>query len=93
MVNDGSEDDMRKLEEFIDKDKKIKYIKSEKNYGTGHSRNIGIKNATGEYIAFLDSDDLFLDTKIEKQLYEMLLNGAIFSHTSYIKQDNCGKDI
>ena len=90
LINDGSTEDTHKLEELIKKETRIKYIKSEKNYGTGYSRNLGIKNATGEYIAFLDSDDVFLPTKIEKQLKHMVLNNGIFSHTSYIKKSDDG---
>lgn len=46
----------------------IKYIKNSHNLGGGGSRNQGIKAATGEYIAFLDDDDEYEPTKIEKQL-------------------------
>lgn len=87
LINDGSNEETEKLEKYIKVDERIKYIKLDKNYGTGYARNIGIKNATGEYIAFLDSDDEFLDTKIEKQLKILLKNEALFSHTSYIRRD------
>jgi glycosyltransferase involved in cell wall biosynthesis len=51
--------------------------------GAGLARNYGINRATGEYIAFLDSDDLFLPMKVERQLQVMLANDAFISHTSY----------
>ena len=51
--------------------------------GAGSARNYGIQKARGHYIAFLDSDDLFLPTKIETQLTLMMRNRARFSHTSY----------
>ena len=87
IVNDGSKDNIAKLKPKIREDKRIKYINLENNHGTGYARNTGIKNATGEYIAFLDSDDEFLKTKIEKQLKEVLMCDGIFSHTSYIRKD------
>lgn len=46
----------------------IKYIKNSKNIGGALSRNIGINNSNGEFIAFLDDDDVFLLNKIFKQL-------------------------
>ena len=55
LINDGSTDKSEKvIKEY--KDKRIKYI-SKKNEGIGKTRNRGIKEATGEYIAFVDSDD------------------------------------
>ena len=55
LINDGSTDKSEKvIKEY--KDKRIKYI-SKKNAGIGKTRNRGIKEATGEYIAFVDSDD------------------------------------
>lgn len=64
----------------------IKLIKNKSNKGVSYSRNIGMKNAKGQYIAFLDSDDEFMPEKIEKQLIFMLKNNADFSFTSYIRK-------
>ena len=52
----------------------IKYIVVEKNGGACKARNIGIENATGEYIAFLDDDDEWLPEKVELQLQSLLEN-------------------
>lgn len=57
VVDDGSTDDTRKTIEAI-ADKRVRYFYKE-NGGVSSARNIGLKNATGEYIAFLDSDDLW----------------------------------
>ena len=59
---------------IIEKYPQIIYIKNKKNLGGGLTRNVGIKASTGEYIAFLDDDDEFYPTKIEKQyqLYKSL---------------------
>jgi glycosyltransferase involved in cell wall biosynthesis len=64
-----------------------------KNAGPASARNIGIKAATGEYIAFLDSDDEFLENKIEQQLSEMVKHNLNASYTAYIKRDGETEDI
>ena len=72
-VDDGSTDDsLSKLQNYALKDKRVKVISLEKNRGVSVARNIGIENATGEFLAFVDSDD-FLD----KQFYEKLYNKAL----------------
>jgi len=67
IVDDGSTD---KTEEIIKtfKDERVRYIRNEKNKGASAARNIGIKVARGEYIAFQDSDDEWLPEKLEKQM-------------------------
>jgi len=86
LINDGSTEDITKLLSIINKHDNIKLIKLEQNYGPAKARNIGMENASGEYIAFLDSDDLFVKEKLETQLLEMKLTGYLFSHTSYIRK-------
>ena len=69
IVNDGSIDETEKIaKEWQEKDKRIRYLKHQKNRGLGAARNTGIKNSQGEYIAFLDADDIWLPQKIEIQL-------------------------
>ena len=87
LINDASTDDLSELTNFIKNYDNIKIINCESNSGPGNARNIGISKAIGEYICFLDSDDLFLPNKIETQLKEMYSNNFLFSHTSYIKKD------
>ncbi|MCC8371354.1 MAG: glycosyltransferase family 2 protein [Rickettsia endosymbiont of Pseudomimeciton antennatum] len=83
LVDDASSDDLSALIAEIKKDPRIKYIRKEENLGAAAVRNVGIENATGEYIAFIDSDDLFYNNKLETQLKFMEDNNFVFSHTSY----------
>ncbi|HOK35557.1 MAG TPA: glycosyltransferase family 2 protein [Candidatus Pacearchaeota archaeon] len=68
IVDDGSTDNTKEIvEEFQKKDPRIFYLRNEKNNGQAAARNLGIKSAKGEYIAFQDSDDEWLPEKLEKQ--------------------------
>ena len=70
-VDDGSTDDsLDILNELNNKYENIKIICQE-NSGPGIARNNGIKNAQGEYIAFLDSDDIFLDDDALEKMYNL----------------------
>ena len=72
LVDDGSPDNCPKMcDEWAQKDKRIKII-HQKNSGVSSARNNGIKQATGDYIAFVDSDDW-----IEPETYESVLNLAL----------------
>lgn len=61
---DGTEETVRSIG-----DDRIKFIKHNRNRGASAARNTGIKNARGQYIAFLDSDDLWLAEKLEMQTH------------------------
>jgi len=65
VVNDGSSDEIeRRVKEYQKLDKRIKYVKNDKNLGVSSARNIGIKIAKGEFIAFQDDDDEWLPLKL-----------------------------
>lgn len=68
-------------------DSRIKYLKNKRNSGAAISRNYALREAKGKWIAFLDSDDLWLPEKLEKQIYFMRENGYSFSYTNYIEID------
>lgn len=86
LVDDASTEPLDKLNNLLKKDKRIILLKNNENKGPAASRNFGISKASGEYVAFLDSDDEFLSNKIEKQLFQVLLTNAVISHTSYIRR-------
>ena len=93
LINDGSKGKNEELDKLILSDKRIKLFSFEKNRGVSVAKNFGITKAVGDYIAFLDSDDLFLQNKIETQLLHMCLNNAVISHTSYIRRSSNSGDI
>jgi glycosyltransferase involved in cell wall biosynthesis len=67
VVDDGSSDDTREIIQAFE-DSRIEYIRHETNRGASAARNRGVAQAKGEFIAFLDSDDAWLASKLEKQL-------------------------
>ena len=93
LVNDGSTEDISSLRNIVKKHKNTKLIEIEKNAGPAVARNKGIQESSGEYIAFLDSDDEFLENKIERQLAEMVRHNLNMSYTTYIKRDNKSETI
>jgi len=67
VVDDGSRDDTPELVSTFD-DPRLRYVKLSKNGGVARARNVGIQHATGELIAFQDSDDEWLNDKLERQV-------------------------
>ncbi|MCD7781226.1 MAG: glycosyltransferase [Methanosphaera sp.] len=92
-VNDGSTDNsLEILEQLKDKYQSIKII-SQENKGSGSARDTGIENATGEYIAFLDADDIYMDKDALEVMYEYgHTNNAIMvsSNLERIRPDGRG---
>ena len=69
ITDDCSTDDSCDIiESYSKEDSRIKLLRSEKNGGAGAARNNSIREAKGRYIAFCDSDDVWMPTKLEKQL-------------------------
>lgn len=77
IVDDCSTDDTEYLISKID-DPRVKYIKLKENKGASFARNIGIKIATGKYISFQDSDDIYKNNKIEKQYINLIKKNSDF---------------
>lgn len=69
-------------------DSRIRFLKNERNSGAAVSRNYALREAKGKWIAFLDSDDTWAPTKLEKQIAFMEQNGYKFTCTDYRIQLN-----
>jgi len=80
LIDDFSDDDSLKIARTFEKaDKRIRVIVLSENAGPAGARNKGIEEANGRYISFLDSDDLWLPEKLERQLSFMTEHTAAFS--------------
>ena len=79
IVDDCSTDNTDEVVARYTADSRIRYYKNEKNSGAAFSRNFALRKARGRYIAFLDSDDLWMPEKLEKQLKFMTDHGVSFS--------------
>lgn len=86
LIDDYSSISLDKIQTYLIR-KNIKYFRNNSNKGPGYSRNKGIENSTGEYLAFLDSDDTWVRNKLELQLNFMQKNNYLFSHTSYLRNN------
>ena len=87
IVDDCSSDNTDEVVQKYLSDERIKYLKNEKNSGAAVSRNRALLEAKGKWIAFLDSDDIWNEDKLEKQITFMEENGYHFSYTNYIEID------
>jgi glycosyltransferase involved in cell wall biosynthesis len=67
VVDDGSADDTRAVVESLQSDK-IRYLRHETNRGNGAACNNGLRSATGDAIAFLDSDDMWTPQNLEREV-------------------------
>lgn len=89
LIDDCSLDCSREIAEgFAAIDKRVRIICLSENSGAAVARNLGIKEAKGRYIAFLDSDDLWLPTKLERQLAFMEVYDVSFCFGAYKKINN-----
>ena len=85
-VDDCSTDSSLEIVESYN-DIRIKVFQNEVNSGAAVSRNWALREATGKWIAFLDSDDVWYPNKLERQLAFMVDNGYCFSYTAYERMD------
>lgn len=93
IVDDGSTDNTREILADLVNENLVRYIFQE-NSGESAARNCGISKSKGEYIAFLDSDDLFLPKKLEKQATFMDENPGIgLVHCWYSKFSDENQDL
>ena len=81
IVDDCSTDETEEVLATIT-DSRIKYFKNKENSGAAISRNKALREARGQWIAFLDSDDLWLPNKLEKQIKDV-----------YKRQEQCNGNL
>lgn len=94
VIDDCSEDNTTNLvTNLMNEDDRIILIRNENNIGVAETRNKGVQVANGEYIAFIDSDDCWLPTKLEKQIELMIRENIELSYTAYEMIDDKGQDL
>ena len=81
------------IKPYLDADARIKYIRNEKNSGAAVTRNNALRLARGRWIAFLDSDDVWLPEKLEKQIRFMEEKGYAFSYHEYTEMTEDGHEL
>ena len=84
IIDDCSTDQSRDIiQHYANQDRRIKLICLKENSGAAVARNTGIKNASGRFIAFLDSDETWHPDKLQKQVNFMLKHDYAFTYTKY----------
>ena len=93
IYDDTNLNDFEYLKEISKLDNRIKIINNDKRLGAGLSRNKGIEQSSGKYIAFIDADDTWVPDKLKDQISFMKKNNYQISHTSYFIIDEKKKII
>lgn len=94
VVDDRSTDDTRQVvEAYVAADPRVRYLCLPENSGAAAARTEAMRMAEGEYMAFLDSDDLWKPEKLERQLTFMRQGRHAFSCTAYEQVDEQGKPL
>ena len=92
IVDDCSRDNSVEIaRKFVDIDERVKIFPLEQNVGAAAARNVAIEQAKGQYIAFLDSDDVWNDNKLKKQLTFMKQNSYAFTFSDYYVMEEDGR--
>ncbi len=92
IVDDCSKDNTKDVVNSFD-DERIKYYKLEKNSGAAVARTTAMNMAKGKYMAFLDSDDLWMENKLEHQLKFMKDNNYNITCTAYEQVNEDGESL
>ena len=83
VYDDKIKDELEYLKILLRKFNKKKLIINKNNIGVAKSRNLAIKSCKGDYIAFIDSDDIWKKNKLKFQVNFMIKNSSLFTFTSY----------
>lgn len=84
LVDDCSTDNSEIiLREYMERDPRVKYVRLKENSGAAVARNTGLEHAKGQYISFIDSDDVWKPHKLEKQIRFMKDNHYAFTYTDF----------
>lgn len=90
VINDRSKDNTRqKVLEMAGRDERIRYVENDGNLGVAGTRNRGITLSRGEWIAFLDSDDAWESSKLERQVQLVKRTAArlVFTGSAFMNQE------
>lgn len=91
LVDDCSSDNSSEIiKHYTETDSRVKYIKLKENSGAAVARNTGLENAAGRYIAFIDSDDVWYEDKLEKQI-NFMSKDITFTYTKYERMSEDGR--
>jgi teichuronic acid biosynthesis glycosyltransferase TuaG len=94
VVDGGSSDGTREIvARYSAADARVRLIPNPDDKGPAHARSTGVREARGEYIAFLDGDDLWLRTKLSNQILFMRSTGIDFSYTQYRTMNSQGTEV
>lgn len=85
-VNDlGNDESINIIKKYMQYDKRIKIVNNKQNMGAGPSRNEGIKAASGNYICFMDPDDMYASPNILEKMYNIAINENVDAVCANIK--------
>jgi teichuronic acid biosynthesis glycosyltransferase TuaG len=93
VVDGGSSDDTIEIvARYTSTEHRVRLVHNVDDKGPAHARSTGIKKARGEFIAFLDGDDLWLRNKLATQIEFMTRTGSEFSYTKYRMMNSIGTE-
>ena len=92
VVDGGSKDKTENIvQNFRTNFPNLRFLKNINDQGPAHSRLVGIKLSIGQFIAFIDSDDIWFDGKLKKQIDFMSKNALDFTFTDYLQISETGE--